>query len=141
MASGKPSAAVLAKTQLFHLDSVVCGLSALNLKTNAPILLREEAMRHSTSDRKSNCAKVFGFRNWVPTTLAIVANCSAVREWDSNGTVFGYSAADKTRQAGEFGHNDFYPVVMAAACENETITGATALKAMTMLDEIRGRLC
>jgi 2-methylcitrate dehydratase len=76
----------------------------------------------------------------VPVEKAIVSNCSAVREWDSNGTVFGYSA-EKGRQAGEFGHNDFYPVVIAAAHLNENINGALALKAMTLQDEIRGRLC
>jgi 2-methylcitrate dehydratase len=141
MAEGKPAKSVLARTQLFHLDSVVCGLSALNLNTNAPILFRKEAMANSVKDRRPGFAKVFGHKDWVPSTLAIVANSSAVREWDSNGTVFGYSAQDKARQAGEFGHNDFYPVVMAAACENKEITGAAALKAMTLLDEIRGRLC
>lgn len=45
----------------------------------------------------------------------MVANCSAVREWDSNGTLFGYRSGCKGFQAGEFGHNDFYPVVIAAA--------------------------
>jgi 2-methylcitrate dehydratase len=54
--------------------------------------------------------------------------------------VFGY-ANDAKRQAGEFGHNDFYPVVVAAAHVNKNIDGATALKAMTLQDEIRGRLC
>lgn len=34
---------------------------------------------------------------------------------DSNGTVFGYNAKLKTHQAGEFGHNDYYPVAVAAA--------------------------
>jgi len=38
-----------------------------------------------------------------------------VREWDSNGTVFGYRKGEENFQAGEFGHNDFYPVVMAAS--------------------------
>jgi len=37
-----------------------------------------------------------------------------VREWDSNGTVFGYNHNIKGHNAGEFGHNDFYPVVIAA---------------------------
>ncbi len=58
-----------------------------------------------------------------------------MREWDSNGTVFGYNKSlgkvgdpprslapgltgrrVQTFMAGEFGHNDFYPVVIAA-CE------------------------
>ena len=70
----------------------------------------------------------------------MAANSSAVREWDSNGTVFGY-ANHQTRQAGEFGHNDFYPVVIAASHVNPNLDGATALKAMALQDEIRGRLC
>jgi 2-methylcitrate dehydratase len=85
-------------------------------------------------------AKVFGSNEIVPIEKAIVANCSAVREWDSNGTVFGY-AHDLHRRAGEFGHNDFYPVVIAASHVNPKINGALALKAMTLQDEIRGRLC
>lgn len=76
----------------------------------------------------------------MPIEKAIVSNCAAVREWDSNGTVFGY-AVEKNRQAGEFGHNDFYPVVVAAAHVNHQIDGALALKAMALQDEIRGRLC
>ena len=52
---------------------------------------------------------------------ACVANCCAVREWDSNGTVFGFNedpSLGKAHQAGEFGHNDFYPVSIAAAQMN-----------------------
>jgi 2-methylcitrate dehydratase len=29
---------------MFHTDSVICGLSALALKTNAPHVLRDEAL-------------------------------------------------------------------------------------------------
>ncbi len=76
----------------------------------------------------------------VPLEKAVAANCSAVREWDSNGTVFGYANVAK-RQAGEFGHNDFYPVVIAASHVNTKIDGALAVKAMILQDEIRGRLC
>lgn len=139
MLKGSPSAKVLERTKLFHTDSVLCGLSALALKCNAPHVLRNEALEYATSSKKIPVAKVFGSSKYVPLEKAIVANCSAVREWDSNGTVFGYDA-DKTRQAGEFGHNDFYPVVIAAS-HVTNIDGAQALKAMTLQDEIRGRLC
>jgi 2-methylcitrate dehydratase len=61
-----------------------------------------------------------------------------VREWDSNGTNFGFNPA-LGHVAGEFGHNDYYPVVVAA-CQERGLDGATALKAMVLLDEIRGRL-
>lgn len=140
LSKGTPSTKVLERTRLFHTDSVLTGLSALALKTNAPHVLRNEALEHELKKTKLPLAKVFGSDKLVLLEKAVVANSSAVREWDSNGTVFGY-ANDKTRQAGEFGHNDFYPVVIAAAHVNHNIDGATALKAMALQDEIRGRLC
>jgi 2-methylcitrate dehydratase len=69
---------------------------------------------------------------------AVAANASAVREWDSNGTNFGYDAT-KGRTAGEFGHNEFYPVAVAAARESGHDGDAT-LRVMVLIDEIRGRL-
>lgn len=45
----------------------------------------------------------------------MLANCAAVREWDANGTVFGFSERNEAHRAGEFGHNDYYPVALAAA--------------------------
>ena len=57
------------------------------------------------------------------------------------GTVFGYNQNIPGHQAGEFGHNDFYPVVLAAAEVSPTpISGKQALRAMILIDEIRGRL-
>jgi len=44
MKNGKPSKSVLERTKLFHTDSVICGLSALALRTNAPTVLRNEAL-------------------------------------------------------------------------------------------------
>ena len=69
---------------------------------------------------------------------AIVANCAAVREWDSNGTNFGFNP-ELGHTAGEFGHNDFYSVAVAAA-QLMGKDGAYALRGMVLLDEIRGRL-
>jgi 2-methylcitrate dehydratase len=140
ISNGNPGPKVLERTKLFHTDSVLCGLSALALKCNAPHVLRNEALESATRGTKKDLAKVFGSHQLVPVEKAIVSNASAVREWDSNGTVFGY-ATGEGRQAGEFGHNDFYPVVVAAAHLNPKIDGATALKAMALQDEIRGRLC
>merc|ERR1712176_405148 len=71
---------------------------------------------------------------------AIAANSSAVREWDSNGTVFGFNPNIPGHTAGEFGHNDFYPVVVAAAQVTGNVDGEKALRAMIAVDEIRGRL-
>merc|ERR1719487_840566 len=114
----------------------MCGVSALAMQTNAPNVLREEAL--SYSDAKG--AKVFGSSKPCAPEKAVVANAAAVREWDSNGTVFGYNPSVPGHTAGEFGHNDFYGVVVAAAQVTGTIDGKTALKAMICLDEIRGRL-
>jgi 2-methylcitrate dehydratase len=61
-----------------------------------------------------------------------------VREWDANGTNFGFNPA-RGATAGEFGHNDFYPVAVAAA-QLAGLDGRRTLVAMATLDEIRGRL-
>jgi 2-methylcitrate dehydratase len=131
---GKPSQAVLDRTTLFHTDAVLCGVSALALGTNAPVLLRKEALSY----RDKNGVPVFGGDKLVAPEKAIVANCAAVREWDSNGTNFGYRPELK-HTAGEFGHNDFYPVAVAAA-QLAKEGGDMALLAMVCIDEIRGRL-
>lgn len=140
----KIDAKVLERLKLFHTDSVVCGVSALALKTNAPTILRSEALTYHRIPQDYKVprlyrSKVFGSKEWVQSEKAIVANCSAVREWDSNGTVFGYNKNIPGHQAGEFGHNDFYPVAIAAS-HTKSLSGATALKGMLLIDEIRGRL-
>jgi len=129
-----PSQAVLDRTCLFHTDAVLCGASALALGTNAPTILRREALEYPDP----NGATPLGCSQRAKTEKAIVANASAMREWDSNGTNFGYNPA-LGHTAGEFGHNDFYSVAVAA-CQQRGLDGATALKAMVLLDEIRGRL-
>lgn len=142
---GTPSERVLRKTDHFWTDSVICGLSALALGTNAPVLLRKEALSYPITDAawKPNGAKragatVFGSEVQVHPEKAVVANSAAVREWDSNGTNFGYDPS-RGNVAGEFGHNDFYPVCLAAA-QMAHMDGAAALRAMVCHDEIRGRL-
>jgi 2-methylcitrate dehydratase len=142
---GRPSLKVLERTKLFHTDSVICGVSALALLTNAPTVLKAEALTYKGSyktgkSNSGNVAKCFGSDLLCLDTKVIAANCSAVREWDSNGTVFGYRPGDPAFQAGEFGHNDFYPVVIAAAFQNKRVSGREALKAMVLLDEVRCRL-
>ena len=129
-----PSSAVIDRVGLFHTDAVLCGASALALKTNAPTLLRAEALEYPDA----NGAQVVGSSLSVKAEKAVVANCSAVREWDSNGTNFGFNPAHG-HTAGEFGHNDFYSVVVSA-CQQRNLNGATALHAMVLVDEIRGRL-
>lgn len=128
--------AVWHRVKLFHTDSVMCGISALALKCNAPSVLRNEALLYIDAAG----AAPFGSAVQCAPEKAIVANASAVREWDSNGTVFGYNPNIAGHQAGEFGHNDFYPVVISAAQVAKNIDGQTALRAMLCLDEIRARL-
>ena len=43
-----PSEAVLRKVEQFHLDSIACGVSALAARTNAPTVLRQEALEYPT---------------------------------------------------------------------------------------------
>lgn len=130
-------ASVLERTELFHTDSVFCGISALALKTNAPTILRAEALEYPARAGEAG-AFVFGSMDPVKPEKAVVANSNAVREWDSNGTNFGYNP-ELGHTAGEFGHNDFYPVAVAA-CQQLGLDGATLLRAMVCHDEIRGRL-
>jgi 2-methylcitrate dehydratase len=131
---GNPDASVLERTTMFHTDSVLCGISAIALNTNAPIILRKEAAEYPNAKG----ATVFGSTVKVAAEKAIVANSNAVREWDSNGTNFGYNPT-LGHTAGEFGHNDFYPVAIAAA-QQQGRDGAYALRGMVCIDEIRGRL-
>ncbi|MBS0197568.1 MAG: MmgE/PrpD family protein [Planctomycetes bacterium] len=150
--SGQPDASVLERINLFHTDACLCGVSAIALGTNAPVLLRQEALEYRTPASgfgtlrgvpwASGCVRsgvpIFGSSVDVAVEKAIVANCAAVREWDSNGTNFGYNPT-LGHTAGEFGHNDFYSVAVAAA-QLRGKSGAYALKGMILLDEIRGRL-
>jgi 2-methylcitrate dehydratase len=128
---------VLDKIEQFHLDSVACGVSALAAGANAPIVLRREALEYATGE-KAGGVPMFGSAVRVQPEKAVLACSSAVREWDSNGTNFGYNPS-RHATAGEFGHNDFYPVAVAAA-QLTGMNGRQALVAMATLDEIRGRL-
>ena len=134
MRSASPSESVQERTKLFHTDSVLCGISAVALCANAPVVLREEALEYPNA----HGVPFFGSTVKVAPEKAIVANSSAVREWDSNGTNFGFRK-ELGFIAGEFGHNDFYPVAIAAA-QMKGLDGAAALRGMMLSDEIRGRL-
>ena len=129
--------ATLDRIEQFHLDSVGCGVSALAHRANAPTVLRREALGTPPSGG-SQGGICFGSARACAVEKSVAANASAVREWDSNGTNFGYDAA-KGRVAGEFGHNDFYPVAVAAARE-AGLDGDATLRVMLLIDEIRGRL-
>lgn len=134
---GAPGARALAMVERFHRDSIACAVSALACGAAAPRLLRAEALEYGVADGAPG-AYCLGSTRRVQPEKAIAANSSAAREWDANGTNFGYNPK-RGYTRGEFGHNDFYPVVLAAACQRE-LDGRQALAAMLCLDEIRGRL-
>lgn len=134
---GQPAPDVLARVERFHLDSIACGVSALACGTNAPAVLRREALEYAVSDPAQG-APCLGSTVRVAPEKAVLANSSAVREWDANGTNFGYNPA-RGAIRGEFGHNDFYPVAVAAA-QLRGLDGRSTLLAMLAIDEIRGRL-
>ncbi|MBX7167492.1 MAG: MmgE/PrpD family protein [Pirellulales bacterium] len=134
---GEPSEAVFAMTERFHVDSIACGVSALACGTNAPNVLRQEALEYRVPDGFPG-VPVFGSKVRLAPEKAVLANSSAVREWDSNGTNFGFNPT-RGYTRGEFGHNDFYPVAVAAGqlCGWD---GRQTVRAMIAIDEIRGRL-
>jgi 2-methylcitrate dehydratase len=132
-----PSDSVLEKIEQFHLDSVACGVSAIAAGANAPTVLRREALEYQVVGN-GHGVPMFGSTVLVAPEKAVLACSSAVREWDANGTNFGYNPA-RAATAGEFGHNDFYPVAVAAA-QLAGLDGRKTLVAMAALDEIRGRL-
>jgi 2-methylcitrate dehydratase len=134
---GMPSDAVLARVEQFHLDSIACAVAALALGTNAPRILRDEALEYRVADSAVG-ATLLGSKSRVSPEKAILANCAAVRELDANGTNFGYNPRTGYRR-GEFGHTDFHPVVVAAA-QQAGWDGRPTLLTMLCLDEIRGRL-
>ena len=136
-AIGEPDDAVKERTAMFYTDAALCGVSALALGANAPTVLRAEALEYAAPAGQPG-ATVYGSPARLRPEKAIVANCSAVREWDCNGTNFGYNPA-LGHTAGEFGHNDFYDVAIAAA-QMRSLDGAAALRGMILIDEIRGRL-
>lgn len=131
---GGPDECVYRMVERFHLDSIACAVSALACGTNAPNVLRREALEYPDP----NGVPCLGSAVRVAPEKAVLANSSAAREWDANGTNFGYNPA-RGATRGEFGHNDFYPVAVAAA-QQQGWDGRQTLRAMIAIDEIRGRL-
>ena len=133
-----PGREALERIEQFHLDSVACGVSALACGATRRACCgprRWSIARRGSAARRAFC---FGSRMAVKPEKAVLANSSAVREWDANGTNFGYNPA-RGATRGEFGHNDFYPVAIAGA-QLRGHDGPTTLRAMLLVDEIRGRL-
>ncbi len=131
---GQPGQEALDKVEQFHSDTVACAVAALAIGASAPTLLRAEALEYPDA----RGATSFGSRARVAPEKAIVANCSAVRELDSNGTNFGYNPRTGYMR-GEFGHPDFFPVAVAAA-QIAGWDGRRTLLAMLLVEEIRCRL-
>mgnify|MGYP002622579036 CR=1 FL=1 len=134
---GQPNDDVFDRIEQFHLDSIACAVSAIALGTNAPNVLLAEA-RDYPRGAGDGGVPLLGTTDYVSPEKAVLANSSAAREWDSNGTNFGYNP-ERGHTRGEFGHNDFYPVAVAAA-QLKNLNGEQTLAAMILLDEIRGRL-
>jgi 2-methylcitrate dehydratase len=132
---GEPDEPVFGMVERFHLDSIACAVSALACGANAPLVLRREALEYACPDKG---VPLLGSRDRVMPEKAVLANSSAAREWDANGTNFGYNPL-RGHTRGEFGHNDFYPVAVAAA-QLAGLDGRQTLRAMILVDEIRGRL-
>lgn len=133
-----PDPAVWRKVEQFHVDSIACAVAALGCGMNAPRVLREEAWDYPADGGGLDGAGLLGSPRIVKPEKAVLANCAAVRELDANGTNFGFNPATGDTR-GEFGHNDFYPVVVAAAQQTGG-DGRRTLRGMLCLDEIRGRL-
>jgi 2-methylcitrate dehydratase len=145
MKHGKPDQEVIHRTKLFHTDAVFCGLLAIGLQADSTTLFRNEALDFKkTSTKKKNkqkfYSKMFGSNDYVPIEKAILANCSAISELNMNGSFFGYNPNFPDHGAGENTSNDFYPVVVAAASQNQGLTGGDIVKGMILLDEIRSGL-
>ena len=68
----------LALLERFHLDSVGCGISALAAETNAPTVLRREALGIQPA-AGTHGAVCFGSARRCLTERAVAANASAVR--------------------------------------------------------------
>lgn len=136
IAEGEPGEIALQQVERFHTDSVACAIAALGLGLSAPMLLRAEALERPAAQSPGGAC--FGSSTPVAPEKAVLANCSAVRELDANGTNFGHNPRTGYTR-GEFGHNDFYPVAVTAA-RLSGANGAMLLRAMLCLDEIRGRL-
>ena len=133
--TARPSESVLERLKLFHLDSLLCAVSALADKARISTLLRREALAYALEGG----VQCIGSHTRVHPEKAVLANCAAIREWDMNGNMFGYHPHNPAQRAGEFGQNDFYPVATAAA-QMMQLSGQQLTLGMLLADEIRGRL-
>ncbi len=113
----EPSAAALAAVERFHLDSVACAVSALACGTNAPRVLRVEALEYWFADgprshrflvRSSPSGPRKRSRPTAPRCGSGTPTAPISAITPASGHI-----------AGEFGHNDFYPVAIAAAQQRD----------------------
>ena len=139
------SSKVYDRAKLFHTDSILWGIAAISLRAKAPTILRDTNLAYySNFESKPDdirVAKMIGVSKYTNIEKAVAANVSATHDLNSNGFSLGFANDDPSRKSeGEISNNSFYPVVIAAAHVNNKIDGNKALKAMVLLDEIRGRL-
>jgi 2-methylcitrate dehydratase len=131
---GEASPPAITQVEALHLDSVATAIGALATGCRAPLLLRDEALEY----RDPAGVSCFGSQVTVAPEKAVLANSSAARELDANGTNFGYNPRTGWMR-GEFGHPDFFPVAVAAAQQAEW-DGQQLLRALLLVEEIRCRL-
>ncbi len=132
--AGDPSPGVLARTQMFYTDAQLCGISALALGANAPNRLWHMAQTKRVVQGVKGVPLIGGTGLYQPEWAALV-NGAAVREWDANGTSFAYFPKLGLVK-GEFGHNDWYGLAIAAA-QLTGQGGKDALRGMVLHDQIR----
>lgn len=141
--TGNPSTKVVNRAKLFHKDATLAGVLSLAVKANAPSLFKNEAYMYtkrakaaSTTRSRANTGKVFGSPESIPVEKALIANISAMSELDTTGVTVGYGSDGLLQNS----YSDFYPAVIIAANQNISISGDKAVKALILLDEIKGRL-
>jgi 2-methylcitrate dehydratase len=144
MKDGNPSFEVLQRAKLFHTDSTISAITALALGTHIPNMLRNEALSYVRQRKRLSESKgmiqCFGSKILTFDYKAICANVCAAREWDEIGYSIGIGGKSFLRQQDELGSSHLYSIVMSAAQQTDGISGRDCLKAMVLLEEIRGRL-
>ena len=103
---------------------------------NAPTVLRREALEYRVAD--DGGVPMFGSTVRVQPEKAVLASSSAVREWDANGTNFGYNPA-RGATARRVRPQRFLSRRRRRRPARR-LDGRQTLVAMMLLDEIRGRL-
>ena len=135
---------VVSKAKLLHADSVLCAVSALAQKTIPPSLLKAESMELSRVSRGRRAIPgysfCFGSIKQGPTELAVAANCTAAREWNSSPINLIPIKSGASQVSFEMVRGNYYPIVVAGCQQNQATNGEHLVKGIILLDEIQTRL-